>query len=155
MVALENGNYNGKIEDTDHIEFDPIFWKSATFIQQNLPNFNEFEKAYPKTNGGVMASKDVFELISGDVLNLANLHGYTNACAARVSRALNYSGVIIPNITGKTFKGGDGKFYFLGARKLFEWMKKTFDYPDISLNQLQAKSDGSGFLNLALGKKGI
>lgn len=155
LIALMAGNYIGVNTGSDQTNFDQSFWDNINFPQQNLPNFTDFDNSYPKTDGGLMLPENVFELIGGDVLSLANLHGYTNACAARVSRALNYSGVVIPNIPGKTFKGFDNKYYFLGARKLYEWMKKTFGNPNISLNQSQAKTDGSGFLGLALGKKGL
>ena len=50
---------------------------------------------------------------------------YVNACALRVSRALNYSGVTIPNIANHTFQGSDGKYYFLSSAKLYNWMIKT------------------------------
>ena len=49
-----------------------------------------------------------------------------NTCAARVSMALNYSGVKIPHIPEITFSGKDGKYYFLGAANLNRWMQKTF-----------------------------
>ena len=102
-----------------------------------------------------MPASEVFELIGGDVYQLALANGYTNACVARVSRALVYSGVTIPNISGKTFQGADGNYYFLSARKLFEWMKKTFGNRDISLDKFETGNNGNKFLNLASGKSGI
>lgn len=143
------------IEDDDH-NYDSAFWNSnPSFPQQQLPSFNDFDASYPKLDGGKMPSDQVFNLIGGNVLSLANLHGYTNACAARVSRALNYSGISIPNIQGITFKGADNKYYFLGAKNLFEWMKKTFGAPDISLNESEVGTGGFGFFTSANGDKGI
>lgn len=73
----------------------------------------------------------------------------------RVSRALNYSGIIIPDLPGKTLKGADGKNYFLGAKNLNEWMKKTFGPPTHHLTQTQGGAHGVNFAGLLSGKKGI
>ena len=139
------------------MEYDAAYWENPnlTFQQQNLPTFQNFNNAYPKTNGGLMAASDVYALIGGNVLALANLHNYTNACAARVSRALNYSGVTIPNIPGQTFRGADNKYYFLSAANLRAWMRNTFGAPSISLNQLQTGTNGSGFIRSANGRGGV
>jgi hypothetical protein len=79
---------------------------------------------------------------------------------------LNYSGVIIPYIQDETFKGKDGKYYFLGAKKLNIWMRKTFGTnPETSTTPLNLKHEhikgvdagikGSNLTSLLLGKKGI
>lgn len=79
-------------------------------------------------NGKGLSGPAIYEIVKGtpkalrdDVLNDSNPnndHDYDNACVLRVSIALNYSGVKIPNIPNHTFKGGDGKYYFLSAKKL-------------------------------------
>lgn len=48
---------------------------------------------------------------------------YNNACAARMSYALNESKTIeIPFIEGKTRIGKDGKCYFMFARDMRDWL---------------------------------
>jgi hypothetical protein len=127
---------------TDGIDgnFDQAFWDNPnlSFPIQNMPSWNNFNAAYPKNANGTfeMEAQDVYNLVGGrpkqlrdGVLNDANPNNdndYDNACALRVSRALNYSGIDIPNIPNRTFKGEDNKYYFLGAANLFNWMIKTF-----------------------------
>ncbi|WP_090974515.1 type VI secretion system amidase effector protein Tae4 [Parapedobacter composti] len=79
---------------------------------------------------------------------------YQNACALRVSRALNYSGITIPTIIGQTAKGADGKNYFLGAANLNAWMIKTFGEPT-KFTGAQGGENGKNFPTLLSGKKGI
>lgn len=54
-----------------------------------------------------------------------------------------------------TFKGADGKYYFLGAQNLFAWMKKTFGPPNISLDQNEVGPAGLEFFDIADGNEGI
>lgn len=90
----------------------------------------------------------------------------TNTCAIRLSKALNYSGVTIPNIPGQTYKGADNKYYFKAAYQLNLWMRKAFGTHDgdpttpLNLNhysytQIDAGEHGSNLPNLLQGKKGI
>lgn len=143
------------------VDPDEQWWNdnSTTFPPQNLPSWDNINSHYPKdANGNDMPADDVYNLIGGDILVMknANPDNFRNACAARVSRALNYSGVTIPSIPNHTFKGGDGKYYFLSAAKLYNWMVKTFGTSNaIVLNQNQGGSNGSQFQPLLSGKKGI
>lgn len=80
-----------------------------------------------------MPASQVYQLIGGTVYNSRtnNPDSYQNACALRVSRALNYSGNRIPvfyNNEGKqrTQKGADNLNYILDAASLLAYMKKTF-----------------------------
>ena len=48
---------------------------------------------------------------------------YDNACAARMSYALNKSGVLkIPYIKGQTHLGNDGNYYFFFAKDMENWL---------------------------------
>lgn len=80
---------------------------------------------------------------------------YNNACAIRVSRALNYSGIDVPYISSQTIKGGDGKNYFLGAANLNAWMLKTFENAPTHLTGTQGGKYGQNFPYLLSNKKGI
>jgi hypothetical protein len=110
-------------------DYDATYWEnqSLTFPQQQLPSFQAFDTAYPRTDGAAL-----IQLIGGDVLaayinNPLDVRGF---CALKVSRGLNGAGIIIPNLPGKTIKGGDNKYYFLNAKALNKWMRKTFGTND-------------------------
>lgn len=51
---------------------------------------------------------------------------YDNTCAVRMSRALNYCGLAIPEIKGKTYKGGDNMNYFIKVIDIRDHLKKVF-----------------------------
>ncbi|UKB77936.1 T6SS effector amidase Tae4 family protein [Chryseobacterium sp. MEBOG07] len=129
------GTSEGKADEN----YDTAYWDNPnlTFPPQSLPSWQNYYDAFPKdVNGKGLSGPAIYEIVKGTpkalrdgVLNDSNPnndHDYDNACALRVSIALNYSGVKIPNIPNHTFKGGDGKYYFLSAKKLNAWMRKTF-----------------------------
>lgn len=108
---------------------DATFWDDPnnTYQHQNLPSWSDFETAFPKrSDPNYDTPAKLYASIGGAVLSTVGPNSTTNTCAARVSKALNYSGVTIPNIPGKTYQGSDGKYYFLGAENLNRWMRKTF-----------------------------
>lgn len=84
-------------------------------------------------------------MIGGEVLAKHNAGNANNACALRVSRALNYSGVTIPNIASQTWQGADGKNYFYYAAHLYNWMVKPFGQPDIHLTAADGAPNGTKF----------
>jgi len=99
----------------------------------------------------------IYNLIGGDVLDVRQTYPgiqTRNVCALKVSIALNGAGIIIPEIASTdtipgTISGADGKYYFLNARALSEWMKitfKTFDsyYPAdyVNTNGVHAEING-------------
>lgn len=141
--------------------FDTDYWENPnlTFPPQTLPRWSAFNAAFPTTNGGYMSSSEVYQLVGGQLYNLhlSNPIAYGNACAIRVSRALNYSGVTIPEIIGQTEKGADNKNYFLSAKNLDAWMQRTFGTPTGSnhLTGVQGGANGQNFPSLLSGKKGI
>ena len=101
------------------------------------PSFNDLLANFPMDeSGGEMPSSDVYELIGGKVLEarLNDPDAYDNACALRVSRALNGCGVNLPNIPGKTMKGADGKYYFYRAKDLYNWMYQSYGKPTSTTN---------------------
>ena len=46
-----------------------------------------------------------------------------NGCAIRLSYAMNKSGFLIPPVKG-TYKGGDGKWYFIKALDMSKYLRK-------------------------------
>ncbi len=50
---------------------------------------------------------------------------FGNTCAARLSKALNYSNFEIPAGTSGAYLGGDGKYYFINAQKMADYLSKN------------------------------
>jgi hypothetical protein len=142
-------------------DYDIVYWSnpSLTFPPQTLPTFSDFSNAYPKHEDPLFDTPEkLYTDIGGDVLSLYNSNPpkYQNTCALRISKALNGSGVNIP--AGKDrFKGADGKYYFLSAAALLNWMIKTFGMPT-GANKLtgsQGGTNGENFPTLLSNKNGI
>lgn len=124
----------GRSEGRD-FEYDEQYWENPnlTFPQQNLPTYNAFFNAYPKNQDGswMVGADNVYAYVGGQVqqarINYPN--DTNNTCALKVSIALNGAGITIPSIPGQTLQG-DGQFanqyFFLNARALNIWMRKTF-----------------------------
>jgi hypothetical protein len=150
--------------------YDENFWENPNlnFPQQDLPSWDDFENAYPSES-----SSQLYGVV-GDEVAKAQIdypEATVNGCALKVSRALNYSGVIIPRIITSngypgTLKGADGKYYFLNAKSLNKWMRETFGTnPTTNSTPLNENhyhftaddggSNGENFPTLVDGKKGI
>jgi hypothetical protein len=94
--------------------------------------FSAVENKYPKDMFGMDTPADaVAKDIGGQVKELFEKNNYSNACALRLSKALNYAGISIPHIPNVTFEGDDKKYYFLAAEKMLHWMESRFGKPDI------------------------
>jgi hypothetical protein len=117
-------------------------------MKQTKPSWDNVFKNYPKnSSGGDLDVSNVCALIGGELSN----SGITNACAIRVSRALNYSGITIPEIVGQTKKGGDGKNYFLYASHLKNWLSKVLGPPDIHKKVSEIGIDPSKYYDHLIG----
>lgn len=101
------------------------------------PSFDDLLANFPTNDsGGEMPAEEVYKLIGGKVLTAHenNPEAFNNACALRVSRALNGSGVDLPNIPGKTLTGADGRNYFYRAKDLYNWMRQSYGKPISTAN---------------------
>ena len=58
-----------------------------------------------------------------------NPEQYNNTCAARLSDALNKSGIIIPNIPDQTYMCKDGSFVFIRAQDMANYFYKAWGKP--------------------------
>jgi hypothetical protein len=65
-------------------------------------------------------ASEFYKSIGGPLGNWAaeSPEQFENTCAARMSKALNYSGFEIPEGTPGTYQGGDGKSYFIHAKTM-------------------------------------
>lgn len=134
------------------------YWEdnTVTYPRQPLPSYNSLYNNYPKeADGSETKAQQVAADIGGDVATLYIQNGYANACALRVSKALNYSGITIPNIQGYTFMGADGKYYFLSAAKMSNFLRQTFGPPDVDMNQVQGGDRGINFQTTLKGMYGL
>ncbi|WP_144284025.1 type VI secretion system amidase effector protein Tae4, partial [Chryseobacterium echinoideorum] len=125
----------------------------------SLPGRNAFYNAFPKDGTVGMQNTAVYQLIGGNLYNLHQTYPstYWNACAIRVSRALNYSGHSVPVFKNKfgqqrTEKGADGKNYILDAASMLAYMLKA--YPNNPPLHLENKTQEE-YLQALKGKWGI
>lgn len=114
-------------------EFNYNDYSDIQTTTQTLPDRNLFYSHFPKVGTNGMPSSQVYQLVGGHPYQayLAGNPNYQNACALRISRALNYSGNIIPifknnNNEQKTERGTDNLNYILDASSLLAYLKKTF-----------------------------
>lgn len=178
-ALMSNSSYNFPqyvnwfFNDVEGLDFsyDANYWEdeNLTFQQQTLPSWNDYFGAYPKnTDGTWMTGPDnVFGHVGGEVwqARLDFPSQTTNTCALKVSIALNGAGINIPKIITTngnpgTLKGADGKYYFLNAKSLNAWMRKTFGTNPVNPNHFHytaadGGTNGENFPSLLSGKKGI
>ena len=74
-----------------------------------------------------------------------NGEGFDNACAARMSYALNYAGLEIPRGTKEAYLGGDGKYYFINAREMKNYLTKIWGKPKNIGNRINMISNAVFF----------
>jgi hypothetical protein len=152
--------FMGQSEGQDAF-YNDSFWQNTNlnFPQQQLPTWNNFNNSFPRNSDGTFmtGSNNVFGFVGGSVLQarIDNPDTTNNTCALKVSIALNGAGVVIPNIPGQTLQGGGafaGKYFFLNAKALNNWMKLTFGTNPNNPNhhqftQSQGSTNGEGFLS--------
>jgi len=73
---------------------------------------------------------------------------WNNTCAVRMSYILNYSGMIIPAMSGQTVSGADNRQYFYRVRNLISFLVQHWGKPEI----VRYPPSGGGTL---AGKKGV
>ena len=133
-----------KVTDRSELEMDSVAQSSTTVLR---PSFNNLLANFPTDeNGGEMPAAEVYKLIGGKVLAEYKRDpiGFSNACALRVSRALNGSGVAIPYISGETLKGADERNYFYRARNLYDWLIKSYGSPNFSTKDYSSLAGNHG-----------
>ncbi|MBQ7194674.1 MAG: hypothetical protein IJS07_03460, partial [Bacteroidales bacterium] len=111
------------------------------------PSFEDLLLHYPlDENGNELASDKVYEYIGGNVLKAHenNPRDFRNACALRVSTALNGSGVDLPNIPLKTLRGANGKYYFYRVEDLNNWLRQNYNQPDITTRNFSSLQGNQG-----------
>lgn len=163
-VPLETfkNQFLAELEGSDGDDYDSAYWDNPnlSFPTQSLPTYQAFAAAYPGHHDARFDSAvEVYTAIGGAMLDIYTAHPLENenTCAARLSVALQACGISIPHLPGKTFKGKENQYYFMGAANMISWMKMTFGIPTGS-NHITAAEAGLRSANvsdLLSGKKGI
>lgn len=118
-------------------------------VQIKRPRFNDLWSQYPVN----MAAPDVYKLVGGQAFELyrENPTGYANACALRLSRALNYGGMEISEKTsGYKVRGDDKKLHLLRVKDMIDFVTKKFGGPDRII-----KANGNDYSREFSGIQGI
>lgn len=155
---------NQFISTSEGLDGDDTYWdnNNLTFAAQTLSTFAAFNAAFPRKNS--ISTEQLFNTIAGDLTLFYKSD--INTYAIRLSRGLNYSGVNIPYLPGRTYKGSDDKYYFKAAYEINLWMRKTFGTNDGDPNTphnpnhykytgAEAGVHGVNLPGLLAGKKGI
>jgi hypothetical protein len=94
-------------------------------MTDTLTNFQAIWDAYPVGE---------LDAVKATIGGAVNADWVTNTCVVRVSRALNYAGVVIPadDPALLTLKGADGKNYALRVREFKAYMTRVYGDPQIT-----------------------
>ncbi|GEM_PF-1792248 len=141
--------------------FDIATYSTIQVQKFTLPTFSSVNQNFPRDpNNPVygMPSSQVYQLVGGNMYT-QNINGnpnYQNACAIRVSRALNYAGQSVPVFFNdsrqqKSEKGSDNKNYILTAEAMLAYMLKAYPSPTYSYTG----NDLISVYNEIKGKNGI
>jgi len=90
------------------------------------------------------SAEEFYESIGGPLGDWAKRSPkyFQNTCAARLSKALNYSGFEIPKGTPNTYLGGDGKYYFIKAQEMSVYLStdNVWGEPKLLLSTQRVKN---------------
>jgi hypothetical protein len=164
---LENW-FLGTAEGKDGYEVRNIDNVLNTLIYQkrSLPTYTDFQNDFPKLYWPehpyyyqTMPASVVYSMVGGNLQSLYNNdpYAYRNACAVRISLALNKLGIPIPNnaITRQgASAGGIPQYYFLQAVGINDFMIKTFGDTTVKLEGADANNK-TKIAELLRGKNGI
>ena len=120
------GAMNGlTIGAMNHLQHEPqgLTEEEIEKIAEAYPSYEEYKYA-----------DEFYQSLGGFIAEDAAAHPewYKYTCAARLSQALNESGVLpIPNIKGKTFAGAGGRYYFMQAKQMSNWLRRKLGNPKL------------------------
>jgi hypothetical protein len=160
FLTPSEGRDGDNIVDIDNI------LNSLTYQPKPLPTFASFINSFPKLPYPeypyyykTMPASQIYPLVGGPLNNLyvADPSTYRNACAIRLSLALNRLSFFIPN-NAVTRRGADvngvALYYFIQAKSVNDFMIKTFGDTSYKLEGADANNPKKVAEFLA-GKNGI
>lgn len=116
--------------EPEEMDYYPDYGINQVIEFKVMPTKEAFIAAFPN-----LPAQQIYDEIGGAVKDarVADPIKWNNACALRISVALNKLGITIPVIPGKTLKGKDGKNYIYRVGVLEQFMAKTFGEPTTKL----------------------
>ncbi len=117
------------------------------------PTYKQIEKIYNTETESIseLSPKDFYQSLGGEIAQKAEEGNWENACAARLSYAMNKNGLKIPYIKGITLKDKFGRNYFTLASDMIKYFTKIWGEGIVCNNKYVALRNGitgqSGFTN--------
>ena len=122
----------------------------------------KIQEEYQRVADQEYSVQQFYASFGGEISENAVKYDYQNTCAARLSQAINNSGVLkILYIKGKTYRGGDGNYYFIGAEKMKNWLTgkwgnaKVFNSNSSKVTKFSGVTFQSGFAPPITGHVGV
>ena len=116
---------NGAITAAYSMMFNEMMHRRFTkwYTKRIYENYKKSMEDYP-------TPKELYAAIGGPLGDWAasSPENFENGCAARLSYALNKAGWKIPKLP-TTYKGADGKYYFISAKEMYNYFRKEFGAP--------------------------
>lgn len=103
---------------------------SSNGITVNRPSWEDMYKNYPNES---ISSSAFYPMVSKALVELVSKSpaDWENTCAARMSYALNRSGIKLPSSGGYSLKGDDGLIYWMRVQELKKYMNTRFKKADV------------------------
>ena len=147
-VSMTEFNGNNYFDIGQHLYYDKNGWNTIGTKENRItewPNRPKFEDMW-----GNLPSKNIKapDLIGGMVkFNFDNNpKSFSNTCAIRMSRALNYSNSMVTPLPtektkGRAGTGADKKWYYYGVTELNSYLNRTFGPPDLTINSTNLRKN--------------
>lgn len=123
IFGSDNEDDTSSTQAKEKIEIKTVQIRKVTLFDElweNYPVNSTYTEAYTLVGGQALA------------LHLENPDAYTNACALRFSRSVNYTGYNISrrdSSRGGAVKGGDGLTYLIRVKDAIKFVKNNFGEP--------------------------
>lgn len=109
------------------------------------PTYKQLEKImkiYKECKSLYDTPEAFYESLGGDIAYAAksNPEMFSNTCAARLSQAMNKSGLVIPYIQGKTIMGSNQMNYFIRASDMKKYFISLWGNPRIIARPTNVKN---------------
>jgi Type VI secretion system (T6SS), amidase effector protein 4 len=150
---IENWYYDNVDSGLEYTVQGGFDWsKHSPVTLKSLPSYSAFYGAYPKDDDNKLltGAKTIFGLLNGEIKAVYDQSvlinkPIQNVCALKVSIALNGAGITIPHIfqdnnsngiqefgeVDFTIPDNNGKYYFLNAELLINYMLEVFPTPTL------------------------
>ena len=126
VAEIGGGKFaNGAITAAYSMMFNDLMHHFSDKLLRKI-NDAYFRTSWELGSDGFYYKKNTYSVcreIGGEIGDMAR--DVENSCAIRLSYALNEAGIIIPSVNG-TYKGSDGRNYFIKAIDVANYLKKYY-----------------------------